>query len=1002
VRKVDARSDIYSLGVIFYELLTGELPFRGQTRMLLVQVMQDEPRPPRRLNDSIPRDLETICLKAMAKEPGRRYQTAGELADDLRRFLKGEPIQARPVGAWERGWRWAKRRPAVAGLLAVGVVAALALVGAIVGAAFNAQLKTALDDTKHARDAETEQRKKAEQFRYFHHIARAHASLRDGNSAEAERLLDDCPEEQRRWEWHYLKRQCHAELLTLEHTDWVWRVAFSPDGKRLASAGKDKSVKVWDVTTGKLIRTMPGHTGEVWSVVFSPDGKQLATASENGEVKIWDMLAERESRSFPVKLTDHSNLAYSPDGTLLAAVVRDSTGRIQVMVWHAMTGQETLVIPDSSGHVRTVAFSPDGKRLAWGPGDQSLVRVWDFEARRVRFTFTGHRDDVTGLAFSPNGERLATGGLDGTLMVWDMTVRRGGDPDSPLLTLIGHTSVVYCVAFSPDGTRIASASLDRSVRIWDAVTGQETLTLTGHADGVTDVAFSPDGTRIVSAARDKTVKIWDPTTRHAGFINKGQTEVSRLQAVTFSPNGLRLASAGLDKTVKIWDVATRQVIRTLPGHIAMVEDVKFSPDGSRLASASDDMTVRIWDAESGVPVHILAGHESFVNGIAFSADGVQISSAGADGKILIWDVSKGGQPIRAIRGHEEPVNGVVFSPDGSHIASASEDKTVRIWDSATGQLIRTLKGHASQVSCLAFNREGSRLATAGVWDKWVKIWNVEIEQEPLTLLGHTSNIKSVAFSRDGTRLASASWDHTVRIWDVSSGMEVLTLRCPTGVVSGVVFSPNGTRIAAAGSGSTPVIWDARPLSPDAPLEREAIGLLDHLLSKPLCKADVELYLRNSPTIRPEPRKLALSLIDRYREVDDPKRYHDAAWLVIRHPYSNPFQYRFALQQAETACRLAPEEAKYRIALGVAQYRNRMYEDAHVTLKKAEQVNKDMPAHLAFLTLAQHQLGKNDEAKATLARLREVMKQERWAKDADGQGFLREAEAVMAAKPTPEK
>jgi tetratricopeptide (TPR) repeat protein len=283
----------------------------------------------------------------------------------------------------------------------------------------------------------------------------------------------------------------------------------------------------------------------------------------------------------------------------------------------------------------------------------------------------------------------------------------------------------------------------------------------------------------------------------------------------------------------------------------------------------------------------------------------------------------------------------------------------------------------------------------------VKIWDVENEQEPLTLLGHTDFVMSVAFSRDGTRLASASGDHTVRIWDVISGQEVLTLQCPTGRVSGVAFSRDGTRLAAAGMGSTPVIWDARPLTPDAPLEREALGLLDFLFRKPLCKADVLDYLQK-PQIRSQTRQLALSFVEKYHEEHDAEAYHIAGRSLARQRYLNPFQYEFAHKQAQTACRLAPKQSAYLTTLGMAQYRLGQYREAAETLARADGTLKGVPPDLALLAMAQHRLGQADQARAAMARLQKAIRQARWNKDEEAHDLLSEAESVLAAQASLDK
>ncbi|HAX85896.1 MAG TPA: type IV secretion protein Rhs [Cyanobacteria bacterium UBA11370] len=579
------------------------------------------------------------------------------------------------------------------------------------------------------------------------------------------------------------------------HKSAVYSVSFSPDGKTLASASGDKTIKLWDVATGKQITTLKGHTNSVSSVSFSPDGKTLAFASGDKTIKLWDVATGKQITA----LTGHEELvtsvSFSPDDKTLASGSYDQT----IKLWDVATGKEITTLKGHSHWVNSVSFSPDGKRIASASGDNT-IKLWDVATGKEITTLKGHEESVNSVSFSPDGKRIAWASGDNTIKLWDVATGQ------EITTLKGHSHWVKSVSFSPDGKTIASASWDKTIKLWDVATGQEITTLKGHEDWVNSVSFSPDGKTIASASTDDTIKLWDVTTGQEITTLTGHEDW--VGSVSFSPDGKMIASASGDKTIKLWDVATGKELTNLKGHSDWVNSVSFSTDGKRIASASGDKTIKLWDVATGQEITTLKGHEESVNSVSFSPDGKTLASASGDQTIKLWDVATG-QEITTITGHEESVTSVSFSPDGKRIASASGDQTIKLWDVATGQEITTITGHSSPVTSVSFSPDGKMIAS-GSYDKTIKLWDVATGQEITTLTGHSSLVTSVSFSPDGKTIASASGDTTIKLWDVATGKAITTLTGHSDRVSSVSFSPDGKTIASGSSDKTIKLWMVYP------------------------------------------------------------------------------------------------------------------------------------------------------------------------------------------------
>lgn len=851
---ISATTDVYALGVILYELLTGRPPFKAASVMeTLEQVRQQQPVPPRALQPAVPRDLETICLKCLRKEPADRYASALDLADDCRRFLSHEPILARPIGTAGRLWHWARRKPATAtvyGLLVL--VAMLGFVGGSMAwlwreadsARLEAiELRTQTEDaltreqsaksmaqqalqgeqlaknkaekaqaqTATALTALTAAQKQLRRHAYLDQVRLAAQLWQAGQAMQARLLLAKCDEEYHDWEWHHLRLRTHPELQSLKvATPEFGTHVLSQDGQRLASSGWDKNVSIWNAATGAKLAKL-SHADRVLHVVFSPDGRRLATVSEDGSLRVSD--TETGGEIFAFK--EVTNVTFNPDGLSILGTTSDGA----VKVWRIDTGHVLVNLGGPAHKFGLGAFCPDGDRVAV-PGPDGTVRIHPVFVSGEPLVLRGHTKPVQALAFSADGQLVASAGADDTVRVWQADASRelpGKDlPGKELRRFVIRMPAPLRLLFSPDGQHLLASSWNGSFKVWQLGAGKE---IPYNSRGSRH-RFAPDGRRLAFVADDnKLLVISQVDTGTPLLLLPGHGNA--VADIAFSPDGQRLTSvSGEDGLIKVWPADTGRDSLTLHGHASTISHVRFSPDGQRLASASHDATVKIWDARTGKDLATLYGHTAAVRHLAFSSSGRLLATASDDRSVKVWQVDTG-KELQTLRGHKASVSSVAFGPDDRLLVSGSSDGTAKLWQVKTYQPVHTIPAGTAVFggpAVAVFSPDGRLLASsisehrpddAPRWDTGgVRLWHVDTGKEAATLPVQTKAVFAIAFSPNGKHVATASAEGTVKVWDVRSGKEMLTFRGRSSVCLTLAYCPDGKKIASGSHDGTVRIWEA--------------------------------------------------------------------------------------------------------------------------------------------------------------------------------------------------
>jgi WD40 repeat protein len=604
------------------------------------------------------------------------------------------------------------------------------------------------------------------------------------------------------------------------HTGPVLAVAVTPDGMHVVSGSGDNTVKVWELTSGRLVRSLAGHGREVLAVAVTPGGTHIVSASLDGTVKVWELSSGRLLRSLEGRTGWGTALAVTPDGTQVCGSLGTT-----VKVWELASGQLVRSLEGHTSVVNAVAVTPDGTRVVSGSGfPDNTVKVWELTSGRLVRSLEGHTADVKAVAVTPDGAHAVSGSRDSTVKVWELATGR------LVRSLEGHTEPVGTVVVTPDGIHVVSGSWGDKVKVWELASGRLVRSLEEHKGWGTALAVTPDGTHAASGCADHTVKVWELASGRLVRSLEGHEDV--VNALAVMPDERHVASGSLGTTVKVWESTSGWLGPSLEGHTSVVSAVAVTPDGTHVISGSGDNKVKVWELTSGRLVRSLEGHMGRVTAVAVTPDGMHVVSGSGDNTVRVWELTSG-RLVRSLEGHMGRVTAVAVTPDGTHIVSASRDRTVKVWELASGRLLRSLEGrtgcsvsavtliksvvypqaalrrHTSVVSAVAVTPDGAHVVSGG---DAVKVWELASGRLVRSLEGHTGWVSAVAVTPDGTHVVSGTGgllfiDDTVKVWELSSGWLVCSLEGHTSVVSAVAVTPDGTHVVSASADYTVKVWN---------------------------------------------------------------------------------------------------------------------------------------------------------------------------------------------------